>query len=253
MTNKLYGTVLLKAAKILDVLADGESKTVQQISNITEISPPTVSKILTTLLYIHYVSKNDSRHEYYLGPKLIQYGQVQTSITELIETTRKSLDALRERIDETIHLSVLEDDKVVYVRKLEPKHQNIFMTSRVGISRELYSSGMGKAVLSTYDDEQLDHYLSTHQLSPVTSHTITDPAQLRRDLKLSQKRGYAVDDEEQERDCYCLATTLVANRGLIGAMSVSVPKFRITTDYEREIVASLMATKQNIESKLGTV
>ena len=56
MERKLYGTVLIKAADILDTLADGKSKSIQEIAVQTQIGAPTVSKILTTLEYLHYVS-----------------------------------------------------------------------------------------------------------------------------------------------------------------------------------------------------
>lgn len=38
MEKKLYGTVLIKASKILDCLAEGQSKTIQEISGETGIN-----------------------------------------------------------------------------------------------------------------------------------------------------------------------------------------------------------------------
>ncbi|RRG09913.1 MAG: IclR family transcriptional regulator [Lactobacillus sp.] len=251
MGNKLYGTVLLKADKILDVLSDGKSKSLQQIATSTGISASTVSKILTTLSHMHYVTKSDTNKRFHLGAKLIQFGQVQTGATDLIELTHLDLDRLQAKIDETIHLSVLENNKAVYVRKMEPQHQNIFMTSKVGIARELYSSGMGKAMLTTFDETALAHYLSVTKLVPFTDFTITDEMQLRRSVHQAQLIGYAIDDEEQEKDCFCVATTLCENDQLLGAMSISVPKFRVTPQYRNLIIQELMKAKQRIEGRLS--
>lgn len=251
MTEKLYGTVLIKASQILDVLSDGKSKSVHDIVLATDIAAPTVSKILTTLLAIRYVAKNQQTHEYRMGTKLIQFGQIRTNVTELIEITRPYLDALQSRVDETIHLSVLENDQVTYVRKLEPKHQNIFMTSKVGLTRELYSAGMGKAVLSSFSDQQINSYIDNHELKPFTDHTITTATDLWQDIRKTRERGYAVDDEEQEKDCYCIASTLFQGTQLVGAMSISVPKFRITDDYKQLITSELLRTKKQIQSVLN--
>lgn len=249
MTSKLYGTVLLKAAKILDVLSDGKSQSLQQIANRTGITASTVSKILTTLTYIHYVAKSPTDKKYHLGAKLIQYGRVQTGITDFIDLTNNELAALQDRIDETIHLSVLEDNHAVYVRKMEPKHQNIFMTSKVGNARDLYSSGMGKAILATFNESQLSHYLATTPLVAFTPQTITDEMQLRRAIHQARIDGYAIDDEEQERDCFCVATALMQETTLMGAMSISVPKFRVTPQYRALIIQELMRTKRQLETK----
>ncbi|MEK5379225.1 helix-turn-helix domain-containing protein [Niallia sp. FSL W8-0635] len=53
--TKPYGTVLLKAAKIMDSLAENPNKTLQDISIATNMTNSTTLKILDTLLLIGYV------------------------------------------------------------------------------------------------------------------------------------------------------------------------------------------------------
>jgi len=64
MEKKLYGTVLIKASKILDCLAEGKSLTIQEISEQASINAPTTLKILTTLEYLQYVSRIESSKEF---------------------------------------------------------------------------------------------------------------------------------------------------------------------------------------------
>lgn len=250
MEKKLYGTVLIKAAQILDSLSEGKSKTIQQIANDTGNTPPTVLKILETLIYIGYVAKNSRTKEYSLGPKFIQYGSKESTETNFVKLTQPYLEELQETIDETIHLAVPQNDEVMYVNKLEPKNQNIYMTSKIGMTRSLYSAGMGKAVLSTYNDEELAKYLAKTPLVAKTEFTITDPEELKKDLAKIREEGYAIDNEEQELDCYCVATTLGKEDHVIGAMSVSLPKFRVTPQYRAKIISELLETKQKIEEAL---
>ena len=66
MTQKPYGTVLLKAATILDYLAEAPSKPLQEISEATKLTPSTALKILETLQMIGYV-KRDKEKNYRLG------------------------------------------------------------------------------------------------------------------------------------------------------------------------------------------
>lgn len=250
MEGKLYGSVLIKAAQILDVLGDGKSKTIHEISTKTSINPPTVSKILTTLMYIGYVSKAKESKEYFLGTKFIQFSKVRTDTTTLIEITQPFLQMLQNKIDETVHFAVPRENEVVYVNKIEPKNQNIYMTSKIGLTRPLYSSGIGKAVLSTYDDAKVADYANNTPLKPFTDHTITNPEQLITEIQKIRKQGFSVDDEEQEKDMYCVATYIKQGNITVGALSISLPKFRVTPTYKKKIIKEILAVKQRIEAEI---
>ncbi|MEE3741689.1 IclR family transcriptional regulator [Enterococcus faecalis] len=247
--KKLYGNVLLKAATILDTLAEDGGETIQTLSKKTGITPSNLSKILETLIYIGYVIRDESKL-YYLGTKFMEYNTQNIEAERLLAISKPYLEELRIALNETIHLSVLENNKVVYIDKLEPQNQGIYMTSRIGLSRPLYSSGMGKAILSTFTKQQLDAYLDQTELVQLARNTITDPAVLKADLVEIRKRGFSIDDEEQEDDGYCVAVTIEKNRKVVGAMSVSFPKFRFSTDYRQKVVTELQVTKEKIEKRL---
>lgn len=250
MSEKMYGTVLIKASKILDNLSDGKPKSVQTLSKETAINAPTVSKILSTLEYLSYVSRSSETNEFYLGPALAKYASVRTDATNLVNMTRSDLERLQSMVDETIHLAIPQRNKVVYVNKLEPKNQGIYMTSKIGMSRELYSSGIGKAVLGTYTEKELNSYLARKELKPFTPYTITNKAELISEVSKIKQLGYAIDDEEQEVGGYCVAIPIVNHDRAIAAVSVSLPKFRLTPAYRTKIINELNKTKDEIESKL---
>lgn len=250
MTEKLYGTVLIKASKILDDLSDGKPKSVHVLSVDTAINPPTVSKILTTLEYLNFVSRTNETKQFYLGPALIKYGMVRTDTTNIVEVTRPFLEKLQSAVDETIHLAVPQKDKVVYVNKLEPKNQGIYMTSKIGLARELYSSGIGKAILGTYTSEALNTYLKDRQLKSFTPYTITSKDELVSEVAKVKPLGYAIDDEEQEVGGYCIAMPIISADRAVAAISVSLPKFRLTPTYKSLIIKELNNTKGEIEDKL---
>lgn len=250
MTEKLYGTVLVKASQILDSLSDGKPKSVQVLSKDTAINPPTISKILSTLEYLRYVSRTVDTKEFYLGPAMIKFGAARTTTTNLVDLTRPALERLQLLIDETIHLAIPQKNKVVYVNKLEPKHQGIYMTSKIGMARELYSSGIGKAVLGTYDKNELDAYLKGRELKPFTPYTITNEKELISEIAKVKQLGYAIDDEEQEVGGYCIAMPIVNHGRAIAAISISMPKFRLTPSYKSRVIKALSKTKGEIETEL---
>lgn len=252
MTNKPYGTVLIKAAAILDFLANHPERTLQEIAIQTSLTPSTASKILDTLLLIGYVKKEAATKTYTLGTTIIQYANQNIDRLNFVETARPFLLTLQQQIDETIHLGVLENDLILYVDKLEPKHQTIFMSSKVGTKRALYSSAMGKAALSIFSEKECAAYLARTSLQPFTEQTITEEAQLQQELALIRQRQVAFDDEETEKDIFCFGTTILKEKRLIGTLSVSMPKYRLTDDLQADIIAALIQTKQAIETALVT-
>ena len=247
--TKPYGTVLLKAAKIMDCLSLQPDQTLQEIAKNTEMTASTAIKILETLTLIGYVQK-DTNKTYRLGTKLIRYANQSVEQIDLAAIAVPYLENLHTTVDETIHLGILNNNEILYINKLEPKNQTIRMSSKVGITRPLYNSAMGKAVLAEFSEEQVQQYLDTQTLIPYTENTITNPLRLKKELKQVQQTGVAYDDEEIEQDIFCSGVSLMKDGEIAGAFSVSMPKYRLTEENKTTINQALLATKAAIEAKL---
>ena len=249
MTQKPYGTVLLKAATILDYLAEAPSKPLQEISEATKLTSSTTLKILETLQMIGYV-KRDKEKNYRLGSKLIKYANQNIQELDLVEISLPYLEALQKTADETIHLGVLTANEILYVNKLEPQNQTIRMSSKVGITRPLYSSAMGKAVLAEFDAPQVEEYLAATPLTAYTENTITNQLKLKKELEQAKANQVAFDDEEMEQEIYCIGASLIKDQEIVGAFSISLPKYRLTPEYKTTLIDAIIATKQQIEQAL---
>ncbi|WP_274661913.1 IclR family transcriptional regulator, partial [Enterococcus lactis] len=193
----------------------------------------TVLKILDTLLMIGYVNKNSEKN-YRLGAKLIRYANKNIEQIDLVELTLPFLEQLQQKIDETIHLGVLDNNEILYVNKLDPKHQTIRMSSKIGITRPLYNSAMGKAVLAEFSEVQYTDYLEN----------------LKKEIQTVKETHVAFDDEEIERDIFCIGASIVKNEQIIGAFSVSMPKYRLTDETKEQIISALKQTKSEIEQRI---
>lgn len=249
--KKPYGTVLIKAAKILDYLATIEKGAIlKNIAKEVEMTSSTTLKILDTLLLIGYVRRNETDKSYALGPGLAKYSSQFLDHSILKNTASPVLDNLQLRVDETIHLGILDGIELVYVDKLEPKKQSIFMSSKVGMSRPLYSTGMGKVFLSEYSEEDLSQYFSEVSLEAYTEKTITNKFLLKKELANIRETEVAYDDEEMEKDCFCIAMPINGLEGIEGAFSVSMPKFRGTEENVQYVIDEMKKAKEEIEKKL---
>lgn len=245
-TTKPYGTVLIKQKEILDFLLhyDG-APTLADISKGLKRPKPTLLKILNTMELIGFVRKNEDTKQYSLGIALIPYAQKAISSFDIVETANPYLRKLRDLTQETVNLGVIRDNKIVLIQKLESP-QSIKMQSQIGGTMPLYSSAMGKASLATYSQSKLIHYFNMVDLEAVTNQTITNPQLLADELRIIQHDGYAVDDEENEKDVFCIGAVLYKNGHLYGAFSISTPKYRLSDEQKKEFISLLKKTQHSI-------
>ncbi|KAF1298156.1 IclR family transcriptional regulator [Enterococcus sp. JM4C] len=248
--KKPYGTVLIKAAAILDFLSNNPDSILQAITEGTKMTSSTTLKILDTLVMIGYVNKKNDK-SYSLGSKLIRYANQNLEQLDLVAVTQPYLESLQEHVDETIHLGILANQEILYVNKLEPKNQTIRMSSKVGVTRPLYNSAMGKAVLAELPVAEVERYLEENELIPYTEETITNPLKLRKEIEKVQLEKVAFDDEEVERDIFCIGTAIVANEVVVGAFSISMPKYRINDKLKETIIHEILEAKATIEKNLS--
>lgn len=248
--TKPYGTVLIKAKDILDfILTAPDAPTLAEISAGLKASKPTVFKILTTMTGLGLLWRDAQTKQYFLGTQFAAYGQKALTGFNIAKVARPFLLQLRDETQETINLGIVRNDLVVLIEKLESPN-SITLHSTIGGTMNLYSSAMGKVILSTYDQPTLTHYLAQHQLTPLTAHTITEPAVLTTELGAVADSGIAIDNEENEPEVYCLGATITQHHHLFGAFSVSTPKYRLTPARRNEFMTLMRQAKQAIEHAL---
>lgn len=102
-------------------------------------------------------------------------------------------------------------------------------------------------MLATMCKADQEEYLSK-PLDACTPHSITDPDVLRLQLQKIREQGYAVDDEEAEEGLRCIAVPIRSQEGgLLGAISISGPKERMTADILPKYSEMLKAHVHDIE------
>lgn len=246
-----YGTVLIKASMILDFLSSSKNpQLLSEISSETGLTNSTASKILDTLSLIGYVKKDPETKKFSLGSVLIKYANDFLSNLDISKMSYPYLKDLQLQIDETVHLGIREGNDVLYVNKLETQKPVVCINSNIGRSLPLYCSAMGKAILADLPPKELESYLTSVKLEKITEKTINDKLSLVNEIKEIKINGYGIDDNENETGVYCLGAALSINGYNYGAISVSIPDFRATSEVKLFIVKKLLETKQNILREL---
>ena len=89
------------------------------------------------------------------------------------------------------------------------------------------------------------------KLIPFTQNTITDPAELSRELKLIRERGYAIDRAEHEYDIACVAMAILNEFGLpVASVSISGLEAHFTEEKIKEFCKYLTKTAELVRMYL---
>ncbi|MGH8702540.1 MAG: IclR family transcriptional regulator, partial [Burkholderiales bacterium] len=91
-----------------------------------------------------------------------------------------ALGARRDATGETVILGARQGDAVLYLLVLESA-QTIRYTSRAGEQKPLHSSSIGKVMLGSMPDGELEEWLESHPHARVTDRTITSVRRLKAD------------------------------------------------------------------------
>lgn len=249
-TENMYGGVLIKGKQIMDFILDAQTApTLKDISEHVAMTKSTVLKILKTLEYCDFVRRNDKTKQYYLGTVFLGYAQKVDATFDIRQVALPLLRELRDQTRETINLGIIEDDTITLLEKMESP-QSVYLVSRIGGGMNMYSSAMGKAILSLYEPTKLQQYFAEVKMTKLTQNTITKEKKLRDNLNGIRKRGYSIDDEENQPDVYCLGFSIVKEERIYGAFSISIPKYRVKHDKIGEIVAQAKTMQQRIVAEI---
>ncbi|MBU3065330.1 IclR family transcriptional regulator [Nocardia sp. NEAU-G5] len=228
-------------------LAPERSGGVSEISRSTGLPTSTVHRILRELSGLGWV-RVDSEHRYLPGVRLLSLAGQTAGVTHIV---RPILQGLCSSTGHTVHFALLSGEEAVYVDKLEGDRA-YGMRSRVGLSIPLHCTAIGKAILACLPRAELRELLTRMPLPAMTARTITDPDLLIAHLDNVARRGYSVDDEENEEHTRCLGVAVLDPHGRpIGGISVSALTFDLDRVKVRACAPLLIAAAREASQALG--
>lgn len=243
---------LLRGLDVIEALADADAGGFgpSAIAESVGLDKATVSRLLRTLAGAGWVRQDADTRRYRLSGKILRLAASVRVHLDLRAVAAPHLRALREELGETVHLGVMEDLGVFYLDKMESPN-SIQLVSRVGQVMPLHSTSLGKAILAALPKEERDARIARMDFVPRTDRTITSAAMFRKEIALTQERGYATDDRENEPLGACVAAAIIGPEGRpVGAISVSGPHYRIQGHLE-EFGEHARATAAAVAMDLG--
>jgi IclR family transcriptional regulator, acetate operon repressor len=225
--------------RVLDVLeilsSDDTPKSLSEVALASGLPLPTIHRLLRTLGSRGYVRRAAGRR-YALGSRLIPLGE--SAVKQLGTESIPALRSVVAQLDETANMAVLDGALVSYVAQV-PSTQSMRMFTQVGQRVHAHSSGVGKAILCQFNDDAVRSIVKRAGMPTPTEKTLGTVEALLEDLEKCRKRGYAIDDGEQEISVRCIAVP-VPGAPTPTAISVSGPAQRMGADFDERAVPLLL-------------
>jgi IclR family transcriptional regulator, acetate operon repressor len=241
-----------RAASILRCFAvhPGEL-TLSEIARATGLTTSTVHRLLAAMQENQLVRQTRARR-YAPGQLLVQLVRGGALSATLREAAMPEMVALRDEVEETIGLHGLtQSDERIVVDQVE-SHQPLRRTyTELGVPIPLPYGAPGK-VLAAWLPRARREAILDHELSPLTSTTVVDPAVLRAQLDETVHRGFAISYAERTPGIRSVAAPVFDHTGSIaGCLSVSGPEMRMPAERMHELGAPLRRAAHATSEALG--
>lgn len=241
-----------RALNALELLAGSRhGLTLPELSAALKVPKSSAHSLLLTLERRGYLHRNQKTNRYLFGLQLFSLANMALSGIELREKAAPFLRALTSRTRLTAHLAVLDSHEAVLIDKAEPP--GVYkLATWLGKRMELHCTGIGKAILAHFTDEQLEQVIRNQGLPRHNDNTIASSKRLREELGRIRRAGYAIDDEEDEIGYRCVGAAVFDSGGkVVGGVSVSGDIEHVVADRVPIIAEQVKQCAASVSAILG--
>ena len=188
--------------------------------------------------------------KYQLGIALFRLGALVRRRMNVSSEARPYLFDLREKINESVHLAILDETEIMYVYNLEGTHA-IRMRSDIGVRKPAYCTAEGQAILAFRPDDIIERVIAAG-LTARTPKTITSAEKFIKELAAMRQRGCAVEDEESEIGMISIAAPIRDDSGdVVAAVGIAGPVTRLSRKSIAAFMPHVIATADQVSVRLG--
>jgi DNA-binding IclR family transcriptional regulator len=252
VTDKKINRTVKRAIDILQQIKDNDALTIKELSRLMKIPTSSAFDIVHTLYAEKFLEYNTSGAKAFsIGVRAFELGSAYRQHTNLIKVIHPYVEKLMRLSNATSFLAVADDTEIIYLDKVEAE-TSIRTSAELGSRRDMYSTGLGKAVMMYYPEEKIRSILAAHKPAAHTEHTITGIEPFLEEIKQSRRRGYAVDNRESNINVFCIAHAIFDSYGNpFGAISIATMYSSINESSIKQYGKILKEYAGEISKKLG--
>jgi IclR family acetate operon transcriptional repressor len=232
-----------KALQLLLLLQSTESLGVSEVAAALDVARSTAHRLLATLRHRGFAVQAADRR-YRAGPALRRSATANRSTATLVELAGPLVAQLRDEVNETVHLVVLDGTDAVFLLSEEGR-QPLRIGSRAGTRLPARHASGGKVLLAALDPADLARRFADDL--PEADRTALETA-----LARVRQTGVGVNRGETEDGIGAVAVAVPGDDGTpVAALAVSLPLMRLSRQRVPELTAALRRSAAAISALVG--
>ncbi len=241
----------IKVFQVLELLCEGKAAGVSELGAQLDIKPSSMHRFLSVLVKLGYVEKDNQTGKYFATLKIFQLGVSVRNKLSLINIARPFMEELCETVHETVNVAKFVGSHVIVIDRVESTEA---LRANIVVGRHLpaYCTAFGKIFLAAMSEKDLEDYLESEELKPLTRHTFSNREDLLEELSKTRQNGYAIDNRELDENIRCIAGPIRDETGkVVAAISVSGPVARLKMVRLKSFIKTIIDMTDEVSQKLG--
>jgi DNA-binding IclR family transcriptional regulator len=236
---------------VLIAVADlGRAATNAELAERVGLHPTTTLRMLGSLVSRQFLRQHPDG-SYDLGSRVLDISSAFIRRLSISHHANEIAQALADEVKETASIGILDDGCVLYIA-IAHGQADLGIQSVPFTRHPLYCTALGKALIGDLSWPEAEKLIQRAPMEKLTANTITDLETLKREIKLSQRRGWTVDNRERTSGIICIAAPIrdFSSR-IVAAVSISGADFRISTRGIDKLADVVRQAAQRASERLG--
>lgn len=214
--------------------------TAAELSRVLGTNRSTALRLVRELVGAGWVLQDESKRYVAGGPMLWQLTRSVPDEPLVRAVVEPMLVTVRDEFSEAAAFAVPVADSMVYT-SFVPSRQEIGLQERIGTSRPMYCSALGKAYLAALPTSLAEAEVRRFSYSGGTARAPQNADELRIQIDATRSAGYALDLGETLVSAHCVAVPVAFSGTVWGSAGVQGPADRLPEDRLRQIGEHLVA------------
>lgn len=207
-----------------------------EISRLTGIPRPTVTRLIATLVTLGHVRPAVGKDQYELASGVVQLAQAFLGAIDVRSFARPHVVALAEATGASSFLGLRDGDEMLVVESGRSRSAVAFLGSDVGTRMSLATSALGRAWLAGVDAATRNAVLERWRLARgANGRPVPGPALLAA-LDEARQLGYAVSLGEWHSNINAVAAPIRTPSGEVVTINCGSPAFVMPAERLRDVV-----------------
>lgn len=251
MTTTTPVNALMRGLLVLETVNAYGPAGLSEITHHTGLPKATVLRLLESLRQAGYLTFDTDARTYQVGLRALALSNNVSYEDTLLNVARPIMERLREKLGWPSDLAVFQHDKMVI---LDTNRQPGVLSSNrsIGSRVPMLASATGRAYLAARPVEDRRRILDLlHDSTDPFERLARDPAAVERLLEETERRGYALSDQEFLKTNRGAAVAVMRGADVVCVINlIAIAKLASLADLEKRYVPMLFEAKAELEAQL---